>query len=191
VNVLVGCERYGRVRDAFRALGHNAYSVDIERDDSPYHVQDDVRNWLDKEWDLAIFFPPCTYLTTAGNAHLREPGRRQKREDALDFVRLLLDAPIPRIALENPVGVIGTRIRPADQYIEPCYFGDPWWKKTGLWLENLPPLYPTKMCRSVARRWVASGSDVAAGGVRDPQRRQLTFQGIADAMAMQWGGYNV
>lgn len=187
MRVLVGCEWSGRVRDAFRRLGHEAYSCDTERgmgDYAEFHIRGDIRTILDEGWDSGIFFPPCTFLTNAGNTHYhsrRQPGQK----DAIEFVRTLWNAPIPRIAIENPVGVLSTQFRKPDQYIQPCYFGDPFWKKTCLWLKNLPLLKPTKMCRADAKPWVSSGWN--GPGIRDPKRRGITFQGIADAMAQQWG----
>lgn len=156
MNVLIACECSGHTREAFRALGHNAWSCDLllSEDNSQFHLQCDVRSILDGGWDLMIAHPDCTYLTnsaawafTDGPYHQKvKPGtlvgqaRRDAREEALAFVQLLLGAPIPRIAVENQVGAISSRIRPADQYIHPWQFGHDASKKTGLWLKNLPPL---------------------------------------------------
>lgn len=145
--VLIGCECSGIVRDEFRKHGHNAWSCDVQpaEDGSPYHIKDDVLTTLDHGWDLAIFHPPCTYLSSSGlHWNKRVPGRAKKTEAALRFVRKLLDAPIHRIALENPVGCISTRIRPYDQRIQPYQFGEDASKGTCLWLKNLPPLKMTK-----------------------------------------------
>ena len=165
MRVLVACEFSGAVREAFRELGHDAYSCDLlpAEDGSRFHIVGDVRNVLrmnltdlstilrgglpeaEPFWDLAICFPPCTYLAGSGlHWNKRIPGRAEKTEEALDFVRELLEAPIPRIALENPVGCISSRIRPPDQIIQPYQFGHDASKKTCLWLKNLPPLTPTE-----------------------------------------------
>lgn len=143
--VLVACEYSGRVRDAFLALGHDAMSCDMLPTETPGpHYQGDVRDVINDGWDLMIAHPPCTYLAVSGmhwtTRGLRDP---QLTEDALDFVRLLLEAPIERIALENPVSVISSRIRRPDQIIQPWWFGDDASKKTCLWLKNLPPLKAT------------------------------------------------
>jgi hypothetical protein len=146
MRVLVACEYSGRVRDAFIALGHDAISCDILPTDSPGpHHQGDVLELLSRErFDLMVAHPPCTYLCSSGlHWNTRIPGRAAKTEEALAFVRALLSADIPRIALENPNGCIGTRIRRADQVIQPWQFGADASKATGLWLKNLPRLKPT------------------------------------------------
>lgn len=185
----------GRVRDAFRRRGHEAFSCDIERSDAgefpEFHIQGDVLELLSDQWDLGVFFPPCTYLTNAGNTHYRS--RRQAPQDAaIAFVESLWECPIPRIAIENPIGVLSTRFRRPDQYIQPYWYGDPYIKKTCLWLKNLPLLVPDKdkWCRAESRPWVSTGRDkayIGRPGVRDQKRRSLTFNGIAEAMAEQWG----
>lgn len=199
MRVLVGCECSGRVRDAFRALGHDAWSCDLLAA-SGYHLQVDVRTILKDGWDLAIFHPPCTYLCSSGlHWNKRVPGRAALTEEALEFVRELLAAPIPRIALENPKGCIGTRIRKRDQMIQPYQFGDDASKATHLWLKNLPLLTPTKLIepRIVAsgpykgkKRWANqtdSGQNRLGPSEDRWALRSLTYQGIADAMASQWG----
>jgi hypothetical protein len=199
LRVLVGCECSGRVRDAFRKRGHEAYSCDLLAA-SGYHFQVDVRTILKDGWDLAIFHPPCTYLCSSGlHWNKRVPGRAALTEEALEFVRELLAAPIPRIALENPKGCIGTRIRKRDQMIQPYQFGDDASKATHLWLKNLPMLTPTKIIepRIVAsgpyagkKRW-ANQTDSGQNRLGPSEDRwairSLTYQGIADAMASQWG----
>lgn len=148
MKVLVACEYSGRVRDAFAAAGHSALSCDLLPTDSPGpHYQGDIRDILNSSnvgWDLMIAHPPCTYLSVSGmhwtTRGLRDP---QLTEDALDFVRLLMNAPIPRIAIENPVSVISSRIRRPDQIINPYQFGHDASKKTCLWLKSLPLLQPT------------------------------------------------
>jgi hypothetical protein len=151
MNVLVGCEQFGRVRDAFRALGHDAWSCDIEPAEpfSSYHLRGDVlsSSVLNfRKWDLAIFFPPCTYLCSSGlHWNKRVPERQAKTEKALKFVNALLSLPIEKIALENPVGCISTKIRKYDQKIQPWMFGEDASKGTCLWLKGLPKLVPTKI----------------------------------------------
>lgn len=196
MNVLVACEYSARVRDAFRARGHDAWSCDLEptRGDPTWHLQGDVTGRLGDGWDLLVAFPPCQYLTNS-NAW-RWDAITEQRAQALAFVRTLLGAPIPRIAVENPVGAIGTAIRPADQYVQPWQFGDPWQKRTGLWLVGLPPLAAEVSVRPAGiLPWAqagygprsASGSRTAGGAVRRAADRSLTFPGIARAMAEQWG----
>lgn len=199
LRVLVACEYSGRVRDAFRALGHDAVSCDIVPTDVPGpHVQGDVLPLLTQGWDLLIAFPPCTYLCASGlHWNKRRPGRALKTEQALRFVQALLEAPIPRIALENPVGCISTRLRKSDQRIQPYEFGHDASKLTCLWLQGLPPLQPTKYVagRKVGNRmrWSNQFDDgqnntAGRGTPVGSKRRSLTYQGIADAMAQQWGG---
>ena len=195
MRVLVACEYSGRVRDAFLAMGHDAVSCDLLPTDAPGpHVQGDVTPMLGDGWDMLIAFPPCTYLCSSGlHWNGRTPGRAAKTVAALAFVRALLDAPIPRIALENPTGRIGTAIRPADQKIQPHQFGHDASKGTCLWLKNLPPLVPT---RHVEPRFVNGkprwGNQTDSGQNRLPpsadrwKKRSETYPGIAAAMAAQW-----
>lgn len=147
--VLIGCEFSGTVRDAFIAAGFDAMSCDLLPTTSPGpHYQGDIFDVIDDGWDLAIFHPPCTFLSSSGLHWNKNPNSYRfgghQTEDALIFVRRLLDAKIKRKALENPQGCIGTRIRPATQFVQPYNFGDDASKNTGLWLENLPQLTPTK-----------------------------------------------
>lgn len=194
MRVLVACEYSGRVREAFRRMGHDAWSCDlIESEDcSPYHRQIDVLLMLHDSWDLMIAHPPCTYLAASG-MHWTTRGLRDPKltEDALLFVRLLLDAPIPRIALENPIGAINTRIRKPDQTIQPWQFGEDASKRTCLWLKGLPPLIPTDVLPGGDK---ARRANQTPGGQNklgpSPDRwkiRSRTYQGIANAMAEQWG----
>jgi hypothetical protein len=201
--VLIGCEESGVVREAFRELGHDAWSCDLipARDGSIYHLQQDVREVLGLGWDLGIFHPPCDYMCSSGlHWNKRTPGRAQKTEEALEFVRLLLGSPIPRIALENPVGCIGTRIRKADQTTHPFEFGDDASKRTCLWLKNLPPLAKDPALR-VPGRWVEhngkrverwanqtnSGQNRLGPSPERAAERARTYPGIARAFAEQWG----
>jgi len=198
MRVLVACEYSGRVRDAFLKAGHYAMSCDLlpcDSEASGDHYQGDVRNILENGWDLMIAHPPCTYLSVSGmhwtTRGLRDP---QLTEDALDFVRLLLDAPIKRIAVENPVSVISSRIRKPDQIIMPYQFGHDASKKTCLWLKNLSPLRPTNFIEprivNGKPRWgnqTDSGQNKLTPSDDRWKVRSETFQGIADAMASQWG----
>lgn len=165
MRVLVGCEFSGTVRDAFAKRGHDAWSCDLLPTEKPgNHYQQDVLSVLHLGWDLAIFHPPCTYLTSSGlHWNKRVPGREQKTQESLEFVRVLLAAPIPRIALENPIGRIGTAIRPADQTIQPYEYGHDASKATCLWLKNLPKLRPTSFTppESSAARCVGETRPIA------------------------------
>jgi site-specific DNA-cytosine methylase len=181
MKVLVACEYSGTVRDAFLAAGHIALSCDLLPSDAPGpHLQGDVREVLEMGWDLMIAHPPCTHLAVSGARwfHLKE----QEQQEALRFVRMLLEAPIPRIALENPVSIISSRIRKPDQTIQPWQFGHGETKATCLWLKNLPPLEPTN---------IVDGREARIHRMPpSPTRwkeRSKTYQGIADAMAQQWG----
>ena len=198
MNVLIACESSGHVREAFRARGHNAWSCDLlpADDSSPYHYQMDALDAAMIGWDLVIAHPPCTYLCSSGlHWNKRVPGRAEKTEQALEFVRKLMALDVPRLAIENPVGCIGTRIRKADQYIQPYEFGHDASKNTGLWLKGLPPLLPTSfiMPRIVdgKPRWgnqTDSGQNRLAPSADRWKKRSQTYAGIAEAMADQWGG---
>jgi hypothetical protein len=182
MRVLVGCEYSGRVRQAFRDLGHDAWSCDLlpSEDESPCHIQGDVLALLNDGWDLAVFHPPCTHLPVSGARWFK--GKVVEQAEALTFVRTLLAAPIPRIALENPVSIISSRIRKPDQIIQPYMFGDPYMKTTCLWLKELPKLTPTNIVEGREQKcWKEPPS---------PDRwknRSRTYLGIAQAMATQWG----
>jgi len=198
MRVLIACEYSGTVRDAFRAKGHDAWSCDLLPSDgeAAHHIQGDARDALRAApWDMLIAHPDCTYLCASGlHWNGRREGREQKTLDALDFVRLFLDSPIPRICVENPIGRINTAIRKPDQYIQPHEYGHDASKRTGLWLKNLPPLTPT---RHVAprivdgrKRWsnqTDSGQNKLTPSPDRWKARARTYQGWADAMANQWG----
>ena len=197
MKVLVACECSGRAREAFREAGHDAWSCDIQPADdfSPYHIQDDVLDvimWDD--WDMMIAFPPCTHLASSGARWFTQADKIIKQNRALAFVEVLMNAPIPRIAIENPVGIISTRIRKPDQYIQPYFFGDRARKKTGLWLYNLPHLEPTEMVEpdlvTYARKdgtKITFSADYGGSGRGSGKRRSVTYPGIALAMSEQWG----
>ena len=179
--VLVACEYSGTVRDAFAALGHDAMSCDILPSERPgNHYRGDVREVLDAGWDLMICHPPCTHLAVSGARWFKDKVREQA--EALDFVRLLLAAPIPRIALENPVSVISSKIRKPDQVIQPWQHGHGETKATCLWLKGLPKLKPSNVVEGREQRiWKLPPS------ADRWKERSRTFPGIASAMASQWG----
>ncbi|MCE7031354.1 hypothetical protein LY625_01715 [Lysobacter sp. GX 14042] len=182
MRVLVGCESSGIVRDAMMRAGHDAMSCDLLPTERPGpHYQGDVFDVIGDGWDLAIFHPPCTHLAVSGARWFKD--KQQQQAEALEFVRRLLLAPIPRIALENPVSVISSRIRQPDQIIQPWQFGHGETKATCLWLIGLPPLVPTNIVEGREQRIhrMPPGPDRW-------RERSRTFQGIADAMATQWGG---
>lgn len=192
MKVLVACEESGVVRDAFIANGHDAVSCDILPTSSPGpHYQGDVRDILYDDWDLMIAHPPCTHLAVSGARWFKNKQREQ--DEALEFVRTLLDAPIPKIALENPVSIISSRIRKPDQIVQPYMFGDPFTKTTCLWLKGLPHLVPTRIVEKGERHITKSGKSLPAWYNLPPSEdrgklRSKTFPGFARAMADQWGG---
>lgn len=182
MRVLVACEFSGVVRDAFRAKGHDAWSCDLlpSENGNTYHMQEDCIEILGCGWDLMIAHPPCTHLAVSGARWFKD--KEQEQIDALRFVQSLLDAPIERIALENPVSVISTKIRKPDQIIQPWMFGHGEVKKTCLWLKNLPKLEPTDIVEGREARIHRMPPSKDRGRLRS-----ITYQGIADAMAEQWG----
>lgn len=197
MKVLVACEFSGVVREAFRSRGHDAWSCDlIPADDSQeFHIEDNVLYHLDEGWDLMIAHPPCTYLSVSGlHWNKRRPERAQKTEEALDFVQRLFKAGITRVALENPIGCISTRVRKPDQIIQPYEFGHDASKATCLWLKQLPTLQPTtrvepRMVKGKPR-WgnqTDSGQNKLTPSEDRWKLRSITYQGVADAMAEQWG----
>jgi hypothetical protein len=196
MKILVACEYSGTVRDAFIRGGHEAMSCDLLPTDAPGpHYQGDVMDVINDGWDLMVAHPPCTYLSVSG-MHWTTRGLRDPKltEDALEFVRQLMAAPIPRIALENPVSVISSRIRKPDQIITPYQFGHDASKKTCLWLKGLPLLRPTQFIEprivNGKPRW---GNQTDSGQNKLPPSadrwkiRSETYTGIANAMADQWG----
>lgn len=219
MKILVACECSQKVAAAFRAKGHEAYSCDIEPSyggHPEWHICDDVLpllpgncgffteskeyHYIDGPWDMIIAHPPCTFLTLAGNKWFkpefasRFPERQQQRREAIDFFMAFAEADCPRIAIENPVGVISTHWRKPDQYIEPFFFGDPEKKKTGLWLKGLPLLVPTDIVEPVIIRCKSGANEPRwhMETMKLPRKerskiRSQTFPGIASAMAEQWG----
>ena len=199
MRVLVACEFSGVVRNAFGRRGHDAWSCDLlpAADGHHRHLQMDIENVLrtSRDWDLLIAHPPCTYLCSSGlHWNKRRPGRAEQTELALRFVQWFMALPIGRIAIENPVGCISTRIRKPEQIMQPWQFGHDASKATCLWLKNLPALQPTTVVEprmvNGRRRWgnqTDSGQNRLAPSPTRWAERSKTFQGIADAMAGQWG----
>lgn len=178
--ILIACEFSGIVRDAFIAQGHNAVSCDLVPSLRPGpHLIGDVTQYLDQGWDMMIAHPPCTYLAVSGARWFKD--RQQQQADALAFVRLLLSANIPLIALENPASVISSQIRKPDQIIQPWMFGHPETKTTCLWLKNLPKLEPTQIVDGRLNR-IHKMPETRDRGMK----RSITYTGIATAMASQW-----
>lgn len=193
MKVLVACEYSGVVRDAFIRHGHDALSCDLLPSDAPGpHYQGDVFDLIGEYFDLVITHPPCTYLCSSGlHWNKRVPGRAALTEESLVFVRRLMDWPAQMVAVENPVGCIGTRIRKADQIIQPWQFGHPESKSTCLWLKNLPLLVPTDVRPlPTCGHWdnQTPGGQNKLGPSDDRWKvRSTTYAGIGDAMAEQWG----
>lgn len=185
LRVLVACEFSGRVRDAFAALGHDAWSCDLLPTESGFrHIKDDAIKHIKDGWDLMIAHPPCTHLAVSGARWFK--GKESEQYQALLFVHLLLGAPIKHIALENPISIISSRIRKPDQIIQPWQFGHGETKATCLWLKNLPKLKPTDIVSGrVARVHRASP------GPDRWKERSRTLPGIAKAMAEQWSAFCV
>jgi len=182
VRVLVACEFSGVVREAFRRRGHDAWSCDLLPTEIPgQHYQSDVLGILAcKAFDLMIAHPPCTYLAVSGARWFKD--RQKEQIEAMEFVRWLAESDIPRIAIENPIGVLSTRWRKPDQIIQPWMFGHGETKATCLWLKNLPNLVPTKIVEGRTPR-----VHYASPGPDRWKERSRTLPGIADAMAEQWG----
>jgi hypothetical protein len=183
MRVLIACEFSGIVRTAFRSRGHEAFSCDyLPAEDGCllWHYQRDVRDLLQDTWDLMIAHPPCTHLAVSGARWFKD--KYEDQATALEFVRTLLNAPIDRIALENPISVISSKIRKPDQIVQPWMFGHGETKATCLWLKNLPKLVPTNVVEGRhARVWKEPP------GPNRWKNRSRTYQGLADAMADQWG----
>jgi len=207
MRVLVACEYSGKVRDAFIRGGHDAVSCDLVPTDVPGpHYEGDVMDIITDNWDLLIAFPPCTYLTLTGNKWFkpefadRFPERHQQRKDAIDFFMQIANMPISRIAIENPIGIMSSHYRKPDQIIQPWQFGFPTTKATCLWLKNLPLLKPTNIVEkgevvisksgNRMSKWYYETSKLPLKNGARAKARSVTFQGVADAMADQWGKEN-
>ncbi len=214
MKVLIACEESQVVCIEFRKRGHEAFSCDIlpcSGGHPEWHIQGDVLDQLDKGWDMMIAFPPCTYLTVTGNKWMkpefkeRFPNRQKQRVEAIEFFMALINAPIEKIGVENPVGIMSTSFRKPDQIIHPYYFGDSAHKGTCLWLKNLPPLFHAKekdLFNDKITHTDKGEFHVYKDGRKDPmwhvetmklppdersKQRSKTFPGVAKAMAEQWG----
>ena len=204
LRILLACEESQAVTKEFRKLGHEAYSCDIlpESGGHPeWHLQQDVTKLLEQHWDLIIAFPPCTYLTVTGNRwfNVEKYGdkalkRIEDRKDAINFFMLFSNANVDHVAIENPVGIMSTEWRKPNQIINPFQFGDPFEKKTCLWLKGLPELTPTNIVEPAPRKFFESGKSMPAWyaecwhlpSEERSKMRSKTFLGIAEAMAKQW-----
>jgi site-specific DNA-cytosine methylase len=197
MRVLVACEYSGRVRNAFRAKGHEAWSCDLlpSEDNSPFHLVEDVtRIATTWDWDLMIAHPPCTHLAVSGARWFKDKVKEQA--EALGFVRMLMAAPIEKICIENPVSVISSKIRKPDQIIQPWQFGEPEFKATCLWLKGLPLLTPVNALKppdrvhqaAMYKSWQKVHN--MPPGPNRWKERSRTYEGVAAAMANQWGGSN-
>lgn len=202
MKILIACESSGTVRNAFRQKGHDAFSCDILPTESypEYHYEQDIFEVIDLGWDMMIAHPPCTYLTVTGNKWMkpeyanRFPTRQQDRKDAIEFFTNLYEADIPKICVENPIGIMNSILRKPDQVIQPYMFGDPHAKRTCLWLKNLPKLIETDVVEpeyvvyASGKRMAKWYVDVANLPKHERMRaRSKTFPGIAKAMADAWG----
>ncbi len=194
LDVLVACEFSGTVRDAFAAKGHYAVSCDMLPSEKPgLHYQGDVFDVLGDGWDLVIAHPPCTYLTVAANKWMkpeyrdRFPDRQRQREEAFEFFMRLYNAPVGKVAVENPIGVVSSMFRKPDQVLQPYQFGHPERKATCLWLRGLPKLTPTNIVPLPEKRSEAHKMHYLPPSPDRWKLRSVTYQGIAQAMADQWG----
>jgi site-specific DNA-cytosine methylase len=203
MKVLIACEFSGTVREAFSKLGHDAWSCDIEPTDiAGKHYQGDVLDILNDGWDMLIAFPPCTHLAVSGARHFQQKRKDGRQQQGIDFFMQMINAQVDRISVENPVGIMSSVYQKPTQIIQPWQFGHEAQKTTCLWLKNLPLLKHTnvvskgdfyitptgkKMPAWMSDPVGADGKKLAYGSVEIKKVRNKTFQGIADAMADQWG----
>ena len=204
MKILLACEESQAVTKAFRKLGHEAFSCDIlpcSGGHPEWHIQGDVLEQLDKGWDMLIAFPPCTHLACSGARHFKQKIADGRQQEGVDFFMEMINAPIPKIAVENPIGIMSTNYRKPDQIIQPYMFGDKAQKSTCLWLKGLPKLVPTDIVdkgefieftskKGVKKRqpkWYFDALKNAKTSAERSTLRSKTFQGIADAIASQWG----
>ena len=206
MKVLLACEESQAVCKEFRKLGHEAFSADLlecSGENPEWHIQGDVLEIINEGWDLMIAFPPCTHLAVSGSRHFKTKIEDGRQKEGIDFFMKMVNAPIEKIAIENPIGIMSTKYRKPDQIIHPYYFGDSFSKSTCLWLKNLrplvhikeSPLFPDKVTHvdpgefitfSSGKRMAKWYNDAAGNG----HKRSKTFSGIAKAMAEQWGLIN-
>lgn len=193
MRVLLACEESQAVCIAFRERGHEAYSCDIlppSGGHPEWHIQDDVLKHLDDGWDIMIAFPPCTHLAVSGARHFEQKRKDGRQQQGIDLFMSMINAPIEKIAVENPVGIMSSVYRKPDCIIQPWQFGDPYQKTTCLWLKNLPPLFPTQIVDKGEFVTFKSGRRMSkwfATSFGDGNKRSKTFPGIARAMSEQWG----
>ena len=198
MRVLVACEESQAVTKEFRAMGHEAYSCDVletSGDNPEWHLQQDVIPLLKQDWDLIIAFPPCTHLASSGAAWFAEKRRDGRQQEGIDFFMLFTNLSAPKVVIENPVGIMSRVYRKPDQIIQPWWFGDPFEKRTCLWLKGVEPLVATNEVKPEPRSEYASGRTMPtwyADAWKLPpaersKARSKTFPGIAKAMAEQWG----
>jgi len=196
MKVLIACEYSGAVRSAFRALGHDAWSCDLlpSDDGSEFHILGDVLKIIDDEWDMMVAFPPCTHLAVSGAKHFAAKRADGRQQEGIDFFMALANANIPRIAIENPVGIMSSVWRKPDCIIQPYEHGHEATKTTCLWLKNLPPITPTNLVGKGTRHVTKGGNSLPTWYNLPPSKdrwkiRSATFQGIANAMAKQWSAF--
>jgi len=184
MRILIACEFSGTVKRAFRKNGHNAWSCDLlpQNGSSEYHFHGNVKQWIYNDWDMMIAFPPCTHLSSSGARWFKEKQEDGRQQSAIDFFMYLANQPIPKIAIENPIGIMSTHYRKPDQIIHPWQFGHGETKSTCLWLKGLPKLKPTNIVKGRVARIHKMPPSKNRGLLRS-----ITYQGIADAMADQWG----
>jgi site-specific DNA-cytosine methylase len=190
MRVLIACEESQAVCKAFRALGHEAYSCDILPSSGghpEWHIQGDVLEQLGKEWDMIIAFPPCTHLAVSGAKHFAQKIADGRQQEGIDFFMLFANHSCPKICIENPVGIMSTKYRKPDQIIQPYQFGHPSKKTTCLWLKGLPLLTPTSIVEPIIKTYNDGSKFSADYAWSMAGKRGKTYQGIADAMANQWG----
>lgn len=189
MKILIACEFSGIVREAFKLKGHDVWSCDLLPTEIPgQHIQGDVLSILNDGWDMMIAHPPCTYISNMSNCRIKEPGRIEKRQEGFEFFMKMINAPIEKIAVENPKGYPERVYRRSDQIIQPYHFGHPASKATCLWLKNLPLLIPSEIVEPMrkwdGKRW-RTWVDIMPR--HSAKNRSVTFQGIANSMAEQWG----
>lgn len=205
MKILIACEYSGTVRDAFRKMGHDAWSCDIlpTEGDSSFHYQYDIKEVLNKDWDMIIAFPPCTHLAVSGSKYFKQKIADGRQQEGIDFFMLFANHPCAKIAIENPVGIMSSKWRKPDQIINPFQFGHPEAKKTCLWLKGLPKLTPTDILQlPESGKWENQhftngkytgfinkdkGKVLAWNNPLTQKLRGKTYQGIANAIAQQWG----
>lgn len=200
MKILVACEYSGVVREAFKKLGHDVISCDLLPTEQPgQHYQGDVTDLLKESWDMIIAFPPCTDLAVSGARYFEQKRLDGRQQKSIDFFMMLANADCPKIAIENPVGIMSSKWRKPNQIIQPWQFGHPESKKTCLWLKGLPLLEPTEILetpecgywenqtKDKQNKLMVDGKWIGFNDKRTAHLRSKTYQGIADAMANQWG----